>query len=33
LVHTYIHEGKDEAMASRGVIFHVLLAQVAGVTY
>jgi hypothetical protein len=26
-------EGKDEAIGSRGVIFHVLLAQVAGVTY
>jgi hypothetical protein len=29
----YIHEGKDEAIGSRGAIFKVLLAQVAGLTY
>ena len=34
-LHTYmyVHEGKDEAIGSRGVIFKVLLAQVAGLTY
>ena len=30
--HTYIHEGKDEAMASRGVIFQSVAGRESGVT-
>jgi hypothetical protein len=31
-IHTYIHEGKDEAMASRGVIFQSVAGRESGVT-
>ena len=30
-LHTYIHEGKDEAMASGGVIFHSVAGRESGV--